>query len=288
MVSANSTSKSDSSSANPPSGHSSVDASITEQDITPIRPTHVLAAGAPSLVMVWLMDTGCGFDLVQKSNVDHLEKAFRPASQVVRLNTANGETVVKEEISLKIPQLSESIRALILDSTPDVLSIGQRVVEKGYDFYWRHKYHNTPLLVTPSGQPIALEVSGNIPYLRGNTPCASVTDQTVSDHDYEALLEEAGSLLRSDHVKRRPRNRTRPFCAAFHSCQDAGPGASSSSSVPPAPAPDSAVPNADGEASAHEPESDPEPERQDKFRGRRKRPMHAHDSIHTAPIDPHA
>ena len=53
------------------------------------------------------------------------------------LSTANGEgDPVQFEVDMRVPQLDEEIKALILPETPAVLSIGRRVVDHGYGFHW--------------------------------------------------------------------------------------------------------------------------------------------------------
>ncbi len=54
--------------------------------------------------------------------------------------------------------------AYILDSTPNVLSIGKLCVKHGYSFYWPPQSKD-PYFVKPDGQIIPLTVIGFIPYL---------------------------------------------------------------------------------------------------------------------------
>ena len=53
---------------------------------------------------------------------------------------------------------------MVLPNTPSVLSIGRRVVEKGYDFVWRHG--EVPYLIHPDDQSrMMLAVQDFCPYL---------------------------------------------------------------------------------------------------------------------------
>ncbi len=45
----------------------------------------------------------------------------------------NGDKVVQQQIG----ELVEVAEAYVLDSTPDVLLIGRRCVEDGYEFVWK-------------------------------------------------------------------------------------------------------------------------------------------------------
>ena len=114
-------------------------------------------------VRSWLMDTGCGFDLVQKSAVSSCTDCFRPMANPASLNTANGEVEVQHCLPLSVGCGLPSIEALVLDSTPAVLSIGRRCMHEGYSFEW-HAF-SKPFLRNPDGFTVELDVVDNIPYL---------------------------------------------------------------------------------------------------------------------------
>ena len=90
----------------------------------------------------WLMDTGCGFDLVDHGVTAKLKRHVRPVDERLLLNIANGELEVRKQIDLKIPELGEQVTALVLPSTPSVLSIGRRCMREGFRFEW--KPYSTP------------------------------------------------------------------------------------------------------------------------------------------------
>ena len=110
----------------------------------------------------WLMDTGCGHDLIGRCDVPSWAKAFNAASPVL-FSTANGTTSATEQVPIEVPSLRDSVRPYLLRSSPAVLSIGRRCAEEGYGFYWPPK--GLPILETPTGQCLQLEVEGYIPYL---------------------------------------------------------------------------------------------------------------------------
>ena len=58
---------------------------------------------------------------------------------------------VRDEAPLIISQLDEATTALVLDSTPNVLSIGRRCIDNGYGFVW-YPYSHHPVLVPPRGR----------------------------------------------------------------------------------------------------------------------------------------
>ncbi len=85
----------------------------------------------------WLLDTGCRFDLTTRAAVPpYLQGSSMKATVPIALSTANdlvnGEMVVRQQIM----EFKEVAEPYILDSTPDVLSIGRRCVEDGYAFHW--------------------------------------------------------------------------------------------------------------------------------------------------------
>ena len=136
------------------------------------------------------MDTGCGFDLAKKSHLERcgLGKSIRKTGLKVTLNTPAGPQKVKYEAPISIASLKEEVPVIVLDSTPDVLSIGRRCVEDGYRFVWG-AHSDTPYLTTPSGKRINLVVHGYIPYLEPHDPISS------DDEDNEEDAAPALSLI---------------------------------------------------------------------------------------------
>ena len=73
----------------------------------------------------WLMDTGCGFDLIQRSDLSQNALRVSPMKAPVSLATANGEVRVTDVARVPVGCGIPAIDALVLDSTPAVLSIGR-------------------------------------------------------------------------------------------------------------------------------------------------------------------
>ena len=88
------------------------------------------------MVKEWLIDTGCGHDLVSKDGVQMLKPYFRDASEKVVFDTAGGEAPADTVVPMYVPDIGEAIEPYILDSTPNVLSVGRRCQEFGWGFYW--------------------------------------------------------------------------------------------------------------------------------------------------------
>ena len=87
-------------------------------------PKSVAAAIYQAGVRRWLVDTGCPFDLIAKSELDSHEQDFvKKASKFVRLATPNGIVDADKVINFSVATMNDSIEAYVLDSTPTVMSI---------------------------------------------------------------------------------------------------------------------------------------------------------------------
>ena len=84
----------------------------------------------------WLADTGSGHDLVDSSVVECDAGLINPRGSEIGLCTANGSCYPRGTLRMAVPELGEFIEALVLDSTPSVLSVGLRCMEYGYGFHW--------------------------------------------------------------------------------------------------------------------------------------------------------
>ena len=115
----------------------------------------------------WLMDTGCGFDLVSEADLKALGllDIITKASNDLIFSTPAGKTNNNKEASLLVEELRQNVKARVCETTPNVLSIGRRCVMDGFAFHWPN-FSTRPYLVTPCGNKIELEVDGYIPYLR--------------------------------------------------------------------------------------------------------------------------
>ena len=87
----------------------------------------------------------------------------RHPSVGMNFSTANGKTTARRCLQCYCEQLEGPVDPFVLTQTPHVLTIGKRVMERGYSFMWRSC--STPLLITPSGSQIPLIVNGNVPYM---------------------------------------------------------------------------------------------------------------------------
>ncbi len=87
----------------------------------------------------------------------------------ITLSTASdlvkGDMVVRQQLM----EFNEVAEPYILDSTPDVLSIGRRCVEDGYAFHWE-PYSLAPTMITADGTVVTLISRDCCPYLDDPEP----------------------------------------------------------------------------------------------------------------------
>ena len=92
----------------------------------------------------------------------HIEKTATP--QI--LDTANSRITASEEVAMGLHPLGEIITPLVLESTPDVLTVGRRCAEEGFGFHWE-PFSTKPYFILPGGtERCVLESIDNVPYLR--------------------------------------------------------------------------------------------------------------------------
>ena len=134
----------------------------------PTRPRSPRAAAAKRLgigdtephplVRSWLVDSGCPLDLIDATDCAGC-RDFIVDGPIVTLATANGDTVSSQALPLRVGRVDEVIRPHVLEETPNVLSLGRRVVEDGYSFWWEG-HSMSPKLVHPTTGEDRLERQG--------------------------------------------------------------------------------------------------------------------------------
>ena len=134
-------------------------------------------------------------------------KATVPITLSTASDLVSGDLVVRQQIAV----FNEVVEPYILDSTPDVLSIGRRCVEGGYAFHWE-PYSLAPTMITPDGTIVTLVSRDCCPYIDDPEPdCVNpavaatqlkekhVTwDPAFATDDSSALAESHTSNKRGD------------------------------------------------------------------------------------------
>ena len=120
-----------------------------------------------SMMKVWLVDTGCGYDIVSKREVGLTKRFVHKAKNTITFHTANGLTVTENVANIYVHELDENITPFILNNTPPVLTVGYRCVETGYTIIWLHE--QSPFFIRPDGMIIHLVVEKALTYYRANS-----------------------------------------------------------------------------------------------------------------------
>ena len=102
----------------------------------------------------WIMDTGCGSDLISKAEVEDHKMRRSKAKCPIQFQTAIGNAK-GVEVATNMVEFDESIEPYVLPDAPSVLSIGRKCMRGGYRVVSR--------LITPSGKLVALAVKDDTP-----------------------------------------------------------------------------------------------------------------------------
>ena len=102
------------------------------------------------------------------------------------LITANGPTQADKQVSVRLGSCNSSATALVLEDSPSVLSLG-RLVEEGFTFEWRAG--REPVLVSPSGESVPMEVRDRVPMIAA----PAMTSSAASDGSDGARREPVQS-----------------------------------------------------------------------------------------------
>ena len=137
---------------------------------------------------LWIMDTGCGNDLVPERVVDRTTARIIPNTSSKKLHTANGVVTAPDRVAFRLEELNnQTCKAIVLNHTPHVLSMGFRCVSLGYDFIWKGSKGETPYFVDDRGKRHDCEVHGYIPYFRTSEPAmpgpGEVSEADLADSD---------------------------------------------------------------------------------------------------------
>ena len=104
---------------------------------------------------MWLVNTGCGYDLVSKREVALMKRFVEKAMHTITFHTANGPTVTENVANVYVKDLDENITPNVLNNSQPVLTVGYRCMELGYTFYLA--YWSKPILHSPRWNDCSLD-----------------------------------------------------------------------------------------------------------------------------------
>ncbi len=194
------------------------------------------------VTMKWILDTGCGQDLVGISAA----LAFRSYLKRVTpypFATANGTSSADKVLPITVAAFDHATaEPYVMQDSPAVLSVGMRVMHQGYCFIWLTGMY--PCMILPNKKIIPLDIDGDIPYYK----LGGIYDTYGENCDTAALcgveIDDRGNLVITSQFLENFFN-PQPSCAmpaaGDFPTDDNAPGAESSSSHPSAPSSGEAV-----------------------------------------------
>ena len=145
----------------------------------------------------FLMDTGCGHDLISQKKIQKHELETLVASEPISFQTANGITESDLMSNFSTDSFEEPINAYVLDDTPSVLSVGKRCMNQNYGFIWPPG--REPFMINPEGKKIVLFVKGDIPYVRAGSNKSLAHDDVEATTIFQIFKDaQEGSLVDTD------------------------------------------------------------------------------------------
>ena len=129
--------------------------------------------------MKFIMDTGCGYDLISHRKARELDLDVHEGNDRMVFLTANGITETREVAKCSLDSFQEEAKPFILEQTPAVLSVGMRCMKLGYTFVWPP--NDQPFMINQSGKRISLHSKDDIPYLIPGNDSEPKDDKLASD-----------------------------------------------------------------------------------------------------------
>ena len=134
----------------------------------------------------WLCDTGAAYDLVSW-DIANKHTDFQSPANPINFQTANGVHRSDTTLSMTTPSLGdEENKAYIMDNSPSALSVGQRIMHRGYSFIWIKG--KKPCFILPQDGVAVTTVERNCPFYDKKTE--------VYGYDDEKLPELCGIRIR--------------------------------------------------------------------------------------------
>ena len=123
-----------------------------------------VSANASGKSVRFIMDTGCGHNLISQRKVKELGLETYLDNDGMTFMTANDLTDSNEITMMDHENLGQC-KLHVLNQTPAVLSVGSRCTKEGYSFVWPDGEDMKPAMIGSDGTCTFLEVDGDIPYL---------------------------------------------------------------------------------------------------------------------------
>ena len=84
------------------------------------------------MVKMWLVDTGCDYDIVSKRETALIKRFVSKAKVPITFHTAHGPTRTENNANIHARDLDDNITPYMLENTPPVLTVGYICMDLGY------------------------------------------------------------------------------------------------------------------------------------------------------------
>jgi len=145
----------------------------------------------------WVVDSGSCFDIVGKTALSFEERRnIRTDDQrAVTMQTANGIVTENRRISVNVRNLDRPVDAVVLDKSPNVLSLGKLCLRDGFSFHW--EAGQQPVLVMPDGRRKVLALDWLVPVL----PIVGQTESSCASAETEELRMPAAETKKDEAIQ---------------------------------------------------------------------------------------
>ena len=174
----------------------------------------------------FIMDTGCGHDLISQRKVKELGLETFLDNDGMTFMTANGLTD-SNEITVMDHEGLGQCKLHVLNQTPAVLSIGSRCSKEGYSFIWPEGEDMKPAMINDESVCTFLEVDGDIPYL---IPGSIPKDDEMKENRTK-IIGHLESLISKKRAKEQKDQDEKPIAAAGEEPDDDPPEPSSEEEI---------------------------------------------------------
>ena len=114
-----------------------------------------------------MVDSGASLDLVNPKTIEGHEDSIMKGDPIT-LSTCNGDTIADKEVRMRVENMRDEINAVLADS-PNIISMGKRVVIGGYGFWWPPNSLTAYFIEPHTYRYIPLRIEDYTPQLDGKT-----------------------------------------------------------------------------------------------------------------------
>ena len=112
---------------------------------------------------MFVVDSAASMHMVSKKDLNSAElETMRTSRSPTTVMTANGEVQTREEATENVKQLDVFVKAMLLEETPTVLSLGKLCEDHGYSYHWTSG--QKPHLIR-NGRRIGGDISNYVPFV---------------------------------------------------------------------------------------------------------------------------